>query len=167
MSWTPEREECLKKMWLCGEYSAQQIAEKLGNVTRNAVIGKANRLKLSKLVEANKQKSTSKAIKNLNKLEDVAKSLRNVTKTSEDTSKKPPKSKITCAHSKDKILTAPDFLNLKLLDLTDSTCKWPVNDEMEKDYCFCGVTTDASSPYCEYHSQKAFHTLRSRQRKSA
>lgn len=169
MSWTPEREECLKKMWLCGEYSAQQIADKLGNVTRNAVIGKANRLKLSKLLEANaanKSKSSFKSTKTLNKLDDAAKSLRSSIKANDDSVKKS-KPKVTCAHSKDKILNAPEFLNLKLLDLTDSTCKWPVNDETEKDYCFCGVATEASGPYCEYHAHKAFHTLRRRHRKSA
>lgn len=46
MSWTEERIATLKKMWLQGK-SASEIAEKLGGVTRNAVIGKAHRLNLS------------------------------------------------------------------------------------------------------------------------
>lgn len=46
MSWTDERIATLKKMWLQGK-SASEIAEKLGGVTRNAVIGKAHRLNLS------------------------------------------------------------------------------------------------------------------------
>ena len=47
MEWTDERVALLKEMWTAG-YSARQIAEKLGGTTRNAVIGKANRLGLSK-----------------------------------------------------------------------------------------------------------------------
>jgi GcrA cell cycle regulator len=45
MSWTDERIETLKKMWDSG-LTATQIAEELGGVSRNAVIGKAHRLEL-------------------------------------------------------------------------------------------------------------------------
>src|ERR1700712_3006278 len=47
MGWTDERVETLKKLWMEG-FSASQIAGELGEgVTRNAVIGKVHRLKLS------------------------------------------------------------------------------------------------------------------------
>src|SRR3954469_23925217 len=46
MGWTDERVESLKKLWLEG-LSASQIAKQLGGVTRNAVIGKVDRLGLS------------------------------------------------------------------------------------------------------------------------
>ena len=45
-TWTDERVELLKKLWTEG-LSASQIAAELGNVTRNAVIGKVHRLGLS------------------------------------------------------------------------------------------------------------------------
>lgn len=45
MSWTDERIEILRKMWEGGQ-TASQIAEALGGVSRNAVIGKAHRLEL-------------------------------------------------------------------------------------------------------------------------
>ena len=45
MSWTDERIETLKTMWEKG-MTASQIAETLGGVSRNAVIGKAHRLGL-------------------------------------------------------------------------------------------------------------------------
>lgn len=48
-SWTDDRVELLKKLWGDGK-TASQIAEELGGVTRNAVIGKAHRLNLSKRV---------------------------------------------------------------------------------------------------------------------
>ncbi|HEV7415806.1 MAG TPA: GcrA family cell cycle regulator, partial [Tianweitania sediminis] len=44
--WTDERVELLKKLWTEG-LSASQIAAQLGSVSRNAVIGKVHRLKLS------------------------------------------------------------------------------------------------------------------------
>ncbi len=45
MGWTDERVEMLKQLWTEG-LSASQIADKLGGVSRNAVIGKVHRLKL-------------------------------------------------------------------------------------------------------------------------
>src|ERR1044071_4474243 len=45
MSWTDERIERLKAMWTKGA-TASQIADELGGVSRNAVIGKAHRLGL-------------------------------------------------------------------------------------------------------------------------
>ena len=45
MSWTDERIATLKKMWEGGS-TASQIADELGGVSRNAVIGKAHRLGL-------------------------------------------------------------------------------------------------------------------------
>ena len=45
MSWTDERIDTLKTMWEKG-MTASQIAETLGGVSRNAVIGKAHRLGL-------------------------------------------------------------------------------------------------------------------------
>lgn len=63
MSWTDERIGTLKKMWEGGA-TASQIAEELGGVSRNAVIGKAHRLGLKSRpspVKANEQKTAKKA----------------------------------------------------------------------------------------------------------
>ena len=46
MSWTEEKTDKLKELWGKGQ-TASQIAEIIGGVTRNAVIGKAHRLNLS------------------------------------------------------------------------------------------------------------------------
>ena len=45
MGWTSEKVEKLKELWSKG-HTASQIAEMLGDTTRNAVIGKAHRLNL-------------------------------------------------------------------------------------------------------------------------
>ncbi|MEM6907882.1 MAG: GcrA family cell cycle regulator [Pseudomonadota bacterium] len=62
MSWTDERIATLKKMWEGGS-TASQIAEELGGVSRNAVIGKAHRLGLKSRpspVRANEKKKAAK-----------------------------------------------------------------------------------------------------------
>jgi GcrA cell cycle regulator len=61
VSWTDERIDTLKKMWDSG-MTATQIAEELGGVSRNAVIGKAHRLGLQSRpspVKANEPKAES------------------------------------------------------------------------------------------------------------
>lgn len=62
MSWTDERIATLKKMWEGGS-TASQIADELGGVSRNAVIGKAHRLGLKSRpspVKANEKKAAAK-----------------------------------------------------------------------------------------------------------
>ena len=46
MSWTEEKVKKLKELWGKGN-TASQIAEIIGGISRNAVIGKAHRLNLS------------------------------------------------------------------------------------------------------------------------
>jgi GcrA cell cycle regulator len=63
MNWTDERIATLTKMWESGA-TASQIADELGGVSRNAVIGKAHRLGLKSRpspVKPNEEKSTGKA----------------------------------------------------------------------------------------------------------
>ena len=59
MSWTDERIAILKKMWEGGS-TASQIADELGGVSRNAVIGKAHRLGLKSRPSPVKAKETKK-----------------------------------------------------------------------------------------------------------
>ena len=70
MSWTDERIERLKTLWSQGN-TASQIADDLGGVSRNAVIGKAHRLGLAarpspvKASEAKKEQPVEAAIEEL------------------------------------------------------------------------------------------------------
>ena len=51
MSWTEEKVNKLKELWGKGK-TASQIAEIIGGISRNAVIGKAHRLNLSSKIRA-------------------------------------------------------------------------------------------------------------------
>ena len=61
MSWTPEKVEKLKELWGKGN-TASEIAQILGGVTRNAVIGKAHRLNLSGKIQTKKGKKSKDLI---------------------------------------------------------------------------------------------------------
>lgn len=55
-SWTEKRTEIVTSLWMKG-FSATQIAERLGNITRNAVIGKVHRLGLKRKPNPVKEKA--------------------------------------------------------------------------------------------------------------
>ena len=59
MSWDEQKVNSLKELWKAG-YTASQIAAKIGNVTRNAVIGKAHRLNLQTRAVSKKSKTKIK-----------------------------------------------------------------------------------------------------------
>jgi GcrA cell cycle regulator len=62
MSWTDERIERLRELWTKG-MTASQIAEDLGGVSRNAVIGKAHRLDLQSRPSPVKANDAAPALK--------------------------------------------------------------------------------------------------------
>ena len=62
MSWTDEKVAKLKELWGKGK-TANQIAEIIGGLSRNAVIGKAHRLNLSAKIKT-RYVSSNKNIEN-------------------------------------------------------------------------------------------------------
>ena len=139
MSWTKEREERLKKLWEKG-CTASQIAEMLGGgTTRNAVIGKAHRLKLAARVTSKQYKSPKKqdAASNLNKQEGYI------------SRKSRFKSLLL-----DKNFEAEN--PKKLEELGDKNCRWPIGHPDEENFYFCGRSPVESFSYCKLHVLYAF-----------
>ena len=130
MSWTPDRVELLKKLWGSGK-TASQIAEIIGGVSRNAVIGKSHRLNLSAKIKTRSAVTTGKSLV-----------------TQETTSKKSRKSKFKS------LLLDKNFepaKNLKLEELSEKTCKYMEGHPDEKNSSFCGRTTVDKFSYCPLH----------------
>ena len=51
---------------------------------------------------------------------------------------------------------------LKLMELTERTCKWPIGDPATEDFWFCGLPVQQGKPYCEAHVGVAFQPMSSR-----
>ena len=51
---------------------------------------------------------------------------------------------------------------LKLMELTERTCKWPIGDPATEDFWFCGLPSVAGKPYCEAHVSVAFQPMSAR-----
>jgi len=135
MSWTDERVAVLTKLWGDGK-TAAEIAKELGGVTRNAVIGKAHRLKLSNRVSPIAAPKKKKIVKAQNQ---------NTPPASE---KKPPRN----------VAPKPDEKvgGVALMDLGANQCRWPQGDPRQGEFGFCGAGCMDSLPYCEEHVALAY-----------
>ena len=137
MSWTNEKVEKLKNLWSKG-HTASQIAEMLGDTTRNAVIGKAHRLDLEARAPS-KQSNTPRSKDN-----------RQIKRTAAPTSRKAKFQSILL----DKNFEPENPKSLE--DLTESTCKWPIGHPNEEKFYFCGRKPEGEFPYCKLHVLYAF-----------
>jgi len=43
-----------------------------------------------------------------------------------------------------------------LMDLKLTTCRWPIGDPKDEDFCFCGKQTITGKPYCAQHCKEAY-----------
>ncbi len=138
MSWTPEREQKLRELWKKG-HTASQIANLLGDTTRNAVIGKAHRLNLNARAPS---KNSSHKI-----------NLENNNAPEAKTQKLSRKARFKA------LLLDKNFEQenpKKLEELTDETCRWPIGHPYEEKFYFCGRKPLEKFPYCKLHVLYAF-----------
>lgn len=50
----------------------------------------------------------------------------------------------------------PPTRQCRLLDLTSTTCRWPLGDPSHADFYFCGELPENGYPYCSFHCCKAY-----------
>ncbi len=132
MGWDDKKIEILKNEWGKGK-TASQIAEMIGGVTRNAVIGKAHRLNLS-----TKIKARSNPLNYLKKEKGSEKKVSHVSRRSKFRSL-----------VLDKNFEAAKNINLE--ELNENTCKYMEGHPDEKSSTFCGRKTVEKFSYCPLH----------------
>ncbi len=138
MSWTEEKVNKLKELWGKGK-TASQIAEIIGGITRNAVIGKAHRLNLSAKIKTRTVPSN----------EDYK-------ETSENKNYKIKRGRRSKFKS---LIIEKDFEpeNPKQLEeLDENYCKWPIGHPNEKSFYFCGRSSLKDFSYCKLHLLYAY-----------
>lgn len=163
MSWTDERVERLKTLWADG-MSASQIAAELGEVTRNAVIGKVHRLGLSGRVKAavggaraRPKAAQPRAAAHTARVQTV-RAVGNAALKMEEAVEEE-------VAPQAEIIEDVDFGSgerATILTLTEHTCKWPIGDPGKADFFFCGRPSDSGMPYCPHHARVAYQPVRDR-----
>src|SRR2546428_3754459 len=141
LTWSDDRVEQLKKLWEAG-LSASQIAAELGNVTRNAVIGKVHRLGLS-----GRAKSPSSAAPRQRK----ARPAQQMMRVSRPVSRGNPALAHALEGEMEPHPIALDHLvplshRLSLLELNEATCHWPVGEPSRPEFLFCSGTVHSGLP---------------------
>ena len=138
MSWTEEKVAKLKELWGKGN-TASQIAEIIGGISRNAVIGKAHRLNLSAKIKTR-----------------AATSNKNFENTQQEKIVKPIRGRKSKFKS---LIIEKDFEpeNPKQLEeLDENLCKWPIGHPNEKSFYFCGRSSLKDFSYCKLHLLYAY-----------
>ena len=138
MSWNEEKVEKLKELWGKGS-TASQIAEIIGGISRNAVIGKAHRLNLSSKIKTRNASSTQ--------------NFDNVAEGNSSKQKRGRKSKFQS------LIIEKDFEPenpKKLEELDESSCKWPIGHPEEQSFYFCGRSSLKDFSYCKLHLLYAY-----------
>ena len=147
MSWTDEKIAKLKELWGSGN-TASQIAEIIGGISRNAVIGKAHRLNLSAKIKTRAATSNQKYENSLEEKNTQTKKFR--------------RSKFKS------LIIDKDFESenpKQLEELTDNDCKYPIGHPNEKNFYFCGRTSLKDFSYCKLHLLYAYQSRDSKNKK--
>ena len=138
MNWNEEKVNKLKELWGKGN-TASQIANLIGGVSRNAVIGKAHRLNLSAKIKTRASIANPSSESTYEEKNSIQKRGR--------------KSKFQS------LIIEKDFEpeNPKQLEgLDEGSCKWPIGHPEEETFYFCGRSSLKDFSYCKLHLLYAY-----------
>ena len=127
------------------------IAERIG-VTRNTIAGLCRRHKLTRIDPLSKKKKTSSV--GSGRKSKRPKDTSNLAPRLSKLVVNPRALKPTPVVAQYVNVPEPDPLRLGILDLTDTTCKWAVE---ETPFLFCGAPTLGGKSWCPHHYGRVFH----------
>lgn len=150
MIWTDEAVAELKKMWDRG-MTTGQIAKAL-NVTKNSIIGKVHRLCLTARPSPIKKAPEKKEEKKNNKAAKPEKK----SKTAPTIEIQEPAVSSVKASKESPVTNSVEETNIPLVKLDNHTCRWPLGDPRDDDFCFCGKKIRTGQTYCDEHATIAY-----------
>jgi GcrA cell cycle regulator len=164
MSWTDERVELLRKLWLDG-LSASQIAAELANgITRNAVIGKVHRLGLSGRVKAPSSSAPRPRSKPQSHRPTSSRSPSGPTMRGNTALAYAPRLHEAPAPKPELEVVIPMSERVTIMELREAMCRWPLGDPATAEFRYCGGKSEIGDPYCTYHARIAYQPAQDRRR---
>jgi GcrA cell cycle regulator len=165
MSWTEQQIQMLKDMWGHG-FSASDIAGRLGSgLTRNAVIGKAHRLKLSAGIAASRGESHAPLRTTMpsSGMTDIKSSRKRVMLRPLPVLPTPSQAVTTKPIQREAYRSPVDNAKrsegIAVTKAGDRHCRWPVGDPRSPDFRFCGCNVHEGLPYCTDHARVAYQNV--------
>jgi GcrA cell cycle regulator len=148
MDWTNERVEELRRLWGQGQ-TASRIADLLGGVTRNAVIGKAHRLGLRGRPSPIRRDDSAPARSAGPRIVPAAQPVK-AELPAVEVSREVPRSSTPITQpaptSQSKVAGAGGMRG----------CSWPMGDPKQPGFHFCGAEAVPGRPYCTTHCGMAY-----------
>lgn len=155
MSWTDERIATLKQLWGAG-LSASQIANRLGGLTRNAVIGKAHRLALTGRGAPRKDKPHPNRLVRRGKTPRPPKQTKTNARTSfafGSVASVMPDEPAPLVHDEPALVS--------YAQLEAHHCRFIPGDPAGDRTMYCGCKALPGLPYCETHAKRATNATQS------
>ena len=159
-SWGDEKTALLKKLWGEG-MSASQCAERIGGVTRNAVISKVHRLKLPHRATNGYERRKNNHLSGWQRMKRQSKP-----------AKKPaapkPMTPLQKVYARSPQFEADGFVpageelvippekRKTVLTIEAGECRWPIDDPRSPDFHFCARPQVPGLPYCRDHCVRAY-----------
>jgi len=165
MSWTDERVELLRQLWLDGK-SASQISAQLGHgVTRNAVIGKVHRLGLAGRAKAPTSTASPPRAASAPRMSarPASSSVRTAVRGATALALASEPALDTRPVFQEEDVVIPMSLRVSIIDLKEAMCRWPLGDPTSSDFRYCGSPA-ANGPYCAHHGKLAYQPVQDRRR---
>ncbi|WP_294538545.1 GcrA family cell cycle regulator [uncultured Rhodoblastus sp.] len=170
MSWTDERVELLKKMWLEG-LSASQIAGELAHgITRNAVIGKVHRLGLSGRVKSPAPAPARARVKmrpgdEPRSADEASGPVAPVSHGNLALAAQARPAPAPAPRPASEEVVVPISQRVSIMELRESMCRWPLGDPSTAEFRYCGSRNKTGGgPYCPHHARIAYQPAQDRRR---
>ena len=144
MAWTEKMVEDLKIMWKQG-LTTGEIGKRLG-VSKNSIVGKVHRLQLDARPSPIKKKDEEQ--------ENAA--VAATAETKQAAVKTKTEKKTEPREEKPAVVRKNIAGDVKLTDLDNHTCRWPIGDPKDENFHFCGRKVRIGQTYCEEHAALAY-----------
>jgi GcrA cell cycle regulator len=159
--WTEDTIAALRQLALEGR-SASAIAAAIGAPSRNAVIGKANRIGIKLTGSAWKHSALGAALGGVDRPRRAAFPRSNPVSRPRTSAPALPRDRVRKPTSIFAEAEVGEMRRIGLEEIRENDCRWPLGDPAEEDFAYCGLEAAKGQSYCAGHCRMAYRTPNAR-----